>query len=496
MSVTVAGSIQLRTGQEGHRRIILGGAALAASLALAAGGASVGISGEIAAAAIGVAIILVVLLWRVPETAIVFFLGAATLVEQFSFVGDGTDRIPLFTSLSALGLSGVYFTPIEVALAAALLVWLLKAGAERRLRVPTSPLSLGLLVFMVLAAVGLVHGLAAGGQVNVALNEIRPWLYLVLLYLLTSQLVQRATRLQPLLWAFTLGTGIKAVQGVSQWLQIRGVIPRPEAILAHEEAFFFGIFILMVAGLWLFGERGNLRRVATVLLPFVVIADLANDRRNSWVILIAGLTVLAVAAWTRLPARRSVISRSVLVVLAVSLLYFPVFWNSTGTLGQPARAVHSVLAPSARDLSSNLYRAQEDANLAANIKASPLVGRGFGVPIAYTVSIVDLTSISSMLKYVPHDGALYIWMRLGIIGAIAFWSLVGAAFITAARLVRRSDARVAMFGCLALCALVAYLIQGTVDLGFYWYRIAIFMGCMLGAVEGLARGANGNVSGD
>ncbi len=492
----VADSIQLAPRPDRYRRGILGGLALLVTVALALVGASVGTSGEIVAAAIAAATILVVFLWRVPETAIVFFLAAATLVEQFSILGDGTDRIPLFTSVSAQGLTGVYFTPFEVLLAAALLIWVLKAVAERRLRFPTSRLSAGLLIFMLFVAFAVVHGLVVGGRANVALDELRPWLYLVLLYVLVSQLVRRREGLQPFLWAFTLGTGLKALQGVYLWLQVRGVSPRPEAILAHEEAFFFGVFILMVAGLWLFGERGRLRQVASLLLPFVVIADLANDRRLSWVILFAGLIVLAVGAWIRLPARRVVISRLVLAAMAGSVLYFPLFWNSTGTLGQPARAVQSILVPSARDLSSNQYRVQEDANLAANIKASPLVGLGFGVPIAYTVRIVDLTSLSSMLKYVPHDGALYIWMRLGILGSIAFWSMIGAAFILAASLIRRMDTRVALFGCLALCALLAYLVQGAIDLGFYWYRIAIFMGCLLGAVEGLSRGANGNVAGD
>src|SRR5262245_56670247 len=52
--------------------------------------------------------------------------------------------------------------------------------------------------------------------------------------------------------------------------------PYPEAILEHDESFFFSCYRLLTAALWFFGKRGNLRRVATALLPFIVTAELAT----------------------------------------------------------------------------------------------------------------------------------------------------------------------------------------------------------------------------
>src|SRR5207302_882028 len=133
-------------------------------------------------------------------------------------------------------------------------------------------------------------------------------------------------------------------------------------------------------------------------------------------------------------------------------------WNSAGTLGQPARTVRSLVAPQGRDLESNQYRVLEDANLGLNIRHSVPFGQGFGVPIDYAIPIVDISSIDSLIKFVPHDGILYIWMRLGFLGAIAFWVLIGTAFIAAGSLVRSMDHRLGLYGALMLCALAAYLL--------------------------------------
>ena len=44
------------------------------------------------------------------------------------------------------------------------------------------------------------------------------------------------------------------------------------------------------------------------------------------------------------------------VALVVSAVYFPAYWNKTGGLAQPARALRSMVAPDPRDALSDLYR--------------------------------------------------------------------------------------------------------------------------------------------
>ena len=94
---------------------------------------------------------------------------------------------------------------------------------------------------------------------------------------------------------------------------------------------------------------------------------------------------MIVIAYRALPHRRRMLRRLGVVLLIGSALYFPAFWNNDSTAGQPARAIHSAIAPDPRDASSDLYRTQEDANLLFNIRRSNDLGTGFGVPIDYAL---------------------------------------------------------------------------------------------------------------
>ena len=152
------------------------------------------------------------------------------------------------------------------------------------------------------------------------LRELRPWVYLGAGYLIASQLLRGKRAVWAVLWAFTLGVGFKGLQGTWKFLTTLNIDPRPPFIFSHEEAVFLTLFLLLTAGLWIFGERGWLRRVATGLLPAVLIADLANTRRTAWLIFGAGLAALLLLAWIRLVERRPLMRRLVVALALGGLL--------------------------------------------------------------------------------------------------------------------------------------------------------------------------------
>lgn len=438
------------------------------------------------------ALAVVVVVWMAPWTGIMVLVIAATLIEQFPLVAegansDGTDRILLFQSLNAGGgLSGIYATPFELFLVLLLAVWLIKGFASRTLALPRSAISRAVAVFGLLVAIGWVRGISGGGSFTESLLELRPWLYLIIAYFVSSQLLTSKKHLKWLLWLVAIGIGIKAVQGaVSLALHFTY---RPQAILAHEESFFFGIFIAVLAALWIVPIKGRLRTFMTIGLPFVLATDIANQRRTSWAITGAVLLTVFVLCFAGLPERRRAIAGFAAAGCVMAGIYWVGFSNSPGFMGQPARAVMSQLAPSSRDQQSNQYRTVENVNLGIVIRQTMPFGMGFGHPIPQAVPNVDVSNVDSFISYLPHNGVLYVWLRLGLAGMVFFWLLVGIAVMTAVQTFRKPRSQLAQLISITLVvAVVAYVTQGFFDMGLYWFRIAVAIGVLLGALEAVRR---------
>ncbi len=457
-------------------------------------GGSAGQTGALFALA---SIALIVVIWKQPVLSPIVVLLAALTVEQFPFTSgqpgstsaaptpsDYTDRLPLFHGLGG----GLHVSPADLLLLALLTMWILKRETSQTTSVSRSALTYAVGAVVLAAVIGLAIGQAHGGELRTALTEVRPFMYLAIAYLVATVFTTRLSVLHAAMWAIVLGSGFKAAQAFHSFLTVRNQIPRPDFIVGHEEALFFSLFILLTACLWIFDVPGRLRTTATVLLPLILVADLVNSRRAAWLILGGELIALTILTMVAVPARRRFMSKVLALALIVSAVYFPAYWNHSGALAGPARAVKSAVAPNTRDESSDLYRMQENENLKLNIREGGVIGRGFGLPIDYVPgSITDISSIDPLILYVPHNGVFYVLMRMGLFGGIAFWSLLGVGILTGCRLVRSRNREVAAFGALLACALVGYALEGYNDQGFFMYRIAFVIGALLGLGEAARR---------
>ncbi len=440
---------------------------------------------SIAVAALA-AILLPVLMWKRPELGPTILLVGALAVEQFGYTvgpraGAATAQIPLFH-----GLGGLHINPADILVALLFGIYLAKRDAVLAAP-PRTPQRIAMLTLLGVVVFGVVVGQIHGGQLRIAFTETRPYFYLVVTYMLASALITTRAAVRAVLWGLVATIGFKAGQGLLIFLSVRHLSIPPDAVLAHEEALFFSAFLLFVLALWLFEVPGPLRTTATVLAPLVVAGDLANSRRTAWLVLGAGLIALLAVAFAVLPTRRRVVRRIMLVIAVASAVYLPAFWNKTGGLAQPARAIHSAVAPSPRDASSDLYRIQEDANLLLNIRNGGPLGLGFGVPIDYALPIVDISDIDPFIAYIPHNGVLYLFMRMGVLGAVAFWAVLGIGILGACRLARSRDRELGAIGALTVAVLVAYAFEGHTDQGFFLYRVAFTVGTLLGLAEAARR---------
>jgi hypothetical protein len=462
--------------------LLFGGALLGAAAGMMAA------SGRAWEVIVLVGVFIPAVVWRRPQLGPAVILAAALLIEQFplkltngstSVVAPITTLVPLFN-----GLGSFHLEPADLLLAGVLVVYLIRSSRDGTRWWPHSHVSLAVraLVVAVLVAEGV--GLAHHGQMRESFTEIRPFFYLAATYVLTSVLIRSRSAVQTMLWTITICETIKALQTIYLFVVTRPWPYHPQALMPHEEAMLAGIFLFMVTGLWLFGLRGRLRTVSTAVMPLVLMALFVNERRAAWGILGFGVIVMMVIAYRALPERRRLIRRIAGVTLVISAVYFPAFWNSEGTIGQPANAVRSELGtPSPRDAASNAYRFLENANLEYNIKQAGPLGMGFGRQIDYAIPMYLVVSIDSSILYVPHNGVLYILMRLGLIGGIAFWALVGAVIVQGARLARHLDPQLGMIGAISAAAIAGWTFEGATDQGFVLFRAVFAIGCLMGLAE-------------
>lgn len=435
------------------------------------------------------ALVLPVFLWKRPYIAPAVLLGAAIVVEQGTSIPHIpiTERIPLFEGVGPGHLEGA-----DILILMLLFIYLVKGKDWGTSFLPRSHVSVAVRAILACVALAIVIGHVHHGSLREALMQARPWVYLAATYFLTSAFIRDRRAIRAVLWTIVGTVGFKAVQGIYVWMTSRSLQPKPQSYISHEASYFFVIFVMLVAALWLFDQRGRLRTWATWLLPVVLFAMLVNDRRVAWEMLGGGFLCFGVIAYKAMPIRRNLLGKAVVGLVLLSAVYFPVMWNSTSSAALPARAVKSQVNPSYRDASSDVYRVQENDNLELNIRQSAPFGKGFGIKIDYALPIADISSQDPAIIYIPHDEVLYVLMTMGLLGGVAVWSLIGTAIISGARLALVRDHELAVVGMVVACALVAYALIGAEDVGFFFYRIAFITGTLLGMAEAALRLSRGH----
>jgi hypothetical protein len=434
------------------------------------------------ALALGV-VLLPVAVWKRPYLAPAVLMGAAILVEQGATVPSIpiTDNIPLFAAAGPGHLEGA-----DMLLLMVLFIYLAK-GKGWGAPIPRTHVSLAVVAVVASVVVAILVGHSHGGDLRTALMQARPWMYLAATYFLTSAYVRDRRAIRAFLWTFVGTVAFKAFQGIYVWISHRHMLPKPESYISHEASYFFVIFVILVAALWLFDQRGRLRTWATWLLPVVLFAIVVNDRRAAWEMLGGAFLCFAVIAYKAMPIRRGVLGKAIVALVLCSAVYFPVMWNSTSSVAAPAKAIKSQVDPTYRDALSDTYRVQEDANLHLNIKQSAPLGKGYGVKINYALPIADISRADSVIAYVPHNQVLDVFVAMGFLGGVAVWFLIGAGIISGSRLAMVRDREIAVVGLVVACALVAYALIGAEDVGFFFYRIAFITGTFLGLAEAARR---------
>jgi hypothetical protein len=383
---------------------------------------------------------------------------------------------------STLGLSGMIVSPLEMLLMICLGSWLARGAINRRLNYRGGSLGWPIFLFTLALVYGLIRGRFTGGDPYTGFWEIRALLYAVGCYVLAVNLIRTRGQVVRLTTVGFIALSLFAFEGAYRRLALAdtGMLGDVrEFWYSHETVIFVSSLIVIIVGQMAIGGPRWQRVLGPLVLPFALFTMLASERRAGQIAMI--LALVAVVAVFFVTHRRAFFMIAVPLIVG-GAIYVPIFWNNTGLLGQPARAVRSITSPDPRDAASNQWRDMEKVNVRATIYAWPLSGIGFGTPFLQIIRVPDISNFP-FWAHQPHHNVLWIWLKTGAIGFTLFWVVIGTTIARAANLVRvLRDPVLRTFAVFVIGAVISTLVFSYVDLGLNSGRVTVFLGVALGTL--------------
>ncbi len=297
----------------------------------------------------------------------------------------------------------------------------------------STPLSRPMMVFAFFVAVGLITGMSRGGDSRAAIFEVRPLIYFVLFTVLVVNVCSNRRDYQLMLYAALGAIFVQGLLSLKFYLALPGVVRQDlEALNEHGSAISMNLlFAMLFAALAFRGVSKRTRWTLLLLSLPLVYVYFVSQRRAAVVALGVALILIGIMLFMR---QRRTFWKVVPLVGVIALGYIGAFWNSESTVGFPAQAVKSVLAPdqlSAADQSSDEYRQIERYNLTYTIRADPLRGQGFGQPFLRPVPLPDISRFE-FNAYLPHNSLLWIWIKTGFFGFVTMMYIFARTVISGA----------------------------------------------------------------
>lgn len=322
---------------------------------------------------------------------------------------------------------------VEILLIVVAFIWWKR---ERRLKeayhFQPGTLIMPVLVFGGMLAFGVLYGVAGGGNFTFALWEVRGFAMMVGVYLLTGIFIRKEGDLNDLVWVILIaGTGL-AVENLLRSMIYANVIEGDDLAFDHVDSVILALSMVLSLNVFAFGGTRAQKRFAAVALPVMLISTELMRRRAAFVVIAVGILVLTIFL---LRLRPRVFWKVVPPLAVLFTIYLAIFWSNTSVLGQPARAISSQFTPDPRDYSSNLYRNIEHQDIILNIQTAPITGLGFGQQFRFYIPVADVGSNWPFWHYTTHNAVLWVWMKDGAIGFLAFLWLLGRGVYDGARVV-------------------------------------------------------------
>jgi hypothetical protein len=321
--------------------------------------------------------------------------------------------------------------PLDVLLLGVLVFGSLRGrGTTKAVR----PMKRVLLLATTVIITWVAYGLLRGGNANAAGWQVYLILSAILASFAIASVFKTAEHFMTLMQVMVAAGVYRAFMCVVfYWSFLRGglISPVPEYITTHDDTVLWTVGIAFVLVRTILLPTLKIRVTAALVIPWLLIGVVLNNRRLAWITLLGSLVTLYFLFPPSIYKRRA--QRIVFVVVPVLAIYAAVGWGRPEPIFQPLRAFETV---SVSKDNSTKARNVENLGLIATANQGWLLGSGWGQKY---VEVSDKYNIHffELWPYVPHNSILGLLAYTGYFGFLGFWMV----FPTAAFF----HARIAMF---------------------------------------------------
>ncbi len=421
-------------------------------------------------------LVLLTILLRKPLVLVSLVVGLAALCEGPSF-----GLLSVTSHLYDQFYKGL--TPLDMLVVLAIFSVGLDIMRHRRRMSAPKPLVLGAVLLLLGMIAGVATGRAAGGTLRATVLSENVLTYLLLLPLAIANLDIDRAQIKRLLAAAGAMAILKAVLGL---IEIAGgfgtAIEGNSRLTYYEPAANWLIMVALLGVLAASVTRAKPPRWLLIGSPLLIASLVLSYRRSFWIAAVLG--ALAVLLLGLSPARRRMlVPVALLVAVAVWLLGSLNFQSQIPIVKRADSLNPSHLATNREDR----YRLDERANVLGAIDEHPITG--LGVTIPWSASVRPLPVEHEEGRLYVHFAVLWFWLKLGVLGLLAYVGLLLGSLLLSWRVWRGSqEPLLRAYGLATLCALSGLLvIETTASFTGIDPRFTVLLGLQLGLLAQLAR---------
>ncbi len=421
------------------------------------------------------------------DYSLYLFIFTVLLFDQYPIPGFPTitHDVRFFSNLKEIPYVPFFeagmISPFEIHLLFITLALVLHASIKKNFVYKPLTVWAAFLIFFFCLVAGFVNGLRGGGDLLIALWEVRALMYLCLMYVIVPQIVDTKRQIYILFWIIIIGITIKALQGVVRFIDLGITTGGYDVLTNHEDPVFMVTVFILFLGFILYKTGNKQRNWILLFLLVLLLGFYVAQRRATYASLMVSVATFIVV----LPFLKQIqFMKYFLPILIVLGVYGAAFWNASGSYARPVQMIKSgfvepELETNFRDYSSNLYRDYENYNLAQTVVNNPVVGTGFGKRYDQPISLVEIRF--TLRDYIPHNQIYWVAVKLGAVGFFAFWFFFNCYVAKGTQIFYRlKDPYLKVITLVIIIAVINQMVVSFFDLQLTYYRSMIYLGCLMG----------------